>query len=848
MHVRIKRLLLACTAVVVLAGGVLLWFRPLSPEQIARRATGSVVVVRASRGNTEILGTGFAVADSLIATNYHVIRGASGISIQLARGQRFDGARVVTYDPRRDLALLAVPRVSLASLSLAKDDAVTQGSRIFVLGHPEGLEFTLSEGLVSSLRDLGDLKVLQITAPISPGSSGGPVVDRRGHVVGVSTSFLPTGQNLNFAVRVTHLRDLVETGRQGRVTASTADSVPGGWHGSTVYSLEPGVYEVGYRSGRQQSEFALYVDDVGDSMSGRFGPASDYAAPTGGFTARTSGDLPLSIPLRSGWSLDIQQIRSRELFSGDIVFESHGETDSVPFTAVRRRRRLESETTYVLVDKAARSRPTGVAGFLGYHVAGTMVWQDAGPLTVLGSFQPFPAYERVVPAFGSRIYGRAQANDSILLTSAQLSCLLPVADWPNAEGACWTTKEWFGITVAARETELVTRRAWRVMPPGFDGLVSAALTPDGRVQLTFLTQADLRTSMGTSRSEYGAWRVDASSKWERPERVPWPASLPGYRVADGTYEGGGLALLSPDTFVRWSGARWDTIAVPRSLFPPAEGSSSGSPRSRGSLIVRTAQVSVGRYVVLWSVGDCGFLAATAVGHGSGCKTVAASFDDASERWRRLSAPALMDSLPPGFRFLALGNGTVLLQLERTLHQTTYALATDTAVIEVGPPAPDTGGLQPRLLGRITGAGGKVYGILNFCLRGEDECWQKRDLRRAVVAWSPGRSADVIVSDTIGSLYQAQVFATSRGRIAIVTRDTLRFVDQWDSPLVTRRRDRLFGHVHAVLEDTLARRIHLVTSLGEVVSLRSPAPSVRDRYEGGVSGFWAKIRRFFGHSN
>ena len=118
---------------------------------------------------------------------------------------------VVAKDVSHDLIILRADSESAPALPVAACNDVTVGDRVYAVGNPEGLEGTFSEGIVSAVRDVDGEQFLQITAPISPGSSGGPVLNTRGEVVGVSRATLKEGQNLNFAVPSCYLKKLLAT-------------------------------------------------------------------------------------------------------------------------------------------------------------------------------------------------------------------------------------------------------------------------------------------------------------------------------------------------------------------------------------------------------------------------------------------------------------------------------------------------------------------------------------------------------------------------------------------------------------------------------------------------------------
>lgn len=180
--------------------------------EIAQKTVPSVVpiVTQDKNGQELALGSGFIVKDGLIATNGHVIEGAAHGYVKLVdQKPKFDIAGIVASDPDHDLVLLSVNDIKGPSLPLSNGDIPKIGDSVFAVGNPRGLEGTFSQGIVSSVRKLDGGTLLQITAPISPGSSGGPVVSSSGTVIGVSVATYKGGQNLNFAVPSSYLVDLV---------------------------------------------------------------------------------------------------------------------------------------------------------------------------------------------------------------------------------------------------------------------------------------------------------------------------------------------------------------------------------------------------------------------------------------------------------------------------------------------------------------------------------------------------------------------------------------------------------------------------------------------------------------
>lgn len=151
-------------------------------------------------------GSGFIIDDELIATNVHVIEGSTSVYILInGEGKKYSVSGYVSIDKANDLVILKVSGLHGSKLLLGSDSPPEIGEKIFAVGNPKGLNGTFSEGIVSGFRNFQTNQVLQITAPISPGSSGGPVLNSSGQVVGIAFASYSGGQNLNFAVPVRYL-------------------------------------------------------------------------------------------------------------------------------------------------------------------------------------------------------------------------------------------------------------------------------------------------------------------------------------------------------------------------------------------------------------------------------------------------------------------------------------------------------------------------------------------------------------------------------------------------------------------------------------------------------------------
>ncbi|MDP6546425.1 MAG: tetratricopeptide repeat protein [Phycisphaerae bacterium] len=196
----------------------------LSPEQIFAKASPSVVyiVVRDRNFKPIGLGSGFFIdSKGLIATNHHVIKGAEFATVLLRNKSTLFVDGVTAVDADSDLAILQVSGKGFPSLKAAADTPPKIGSAAYAIGNPRGLANTFSSGMISGHREFKEgVKVIQTTAPISPGSSGGPLLDNKGEVVGITTSHLKGSQNLNFAVPIATLRSLIRKQEKVKTLAS----------------------------------------------------------------------------------------------------------------------------------------------------------------------------------------------------------------------------------------------------------------------------------------------------------------------------------------------------------------------------------------------------------------------------------------------------------------------------------------------------------------------------------------------------------------------------------------------------------------------------------------------------
>ena len=218
--------------------------------EIAEKALAATVYLEMQDSNGLPLGfgSGFFVKPNLIATNYHVIVGAaSGTAKLVGKHTTYEIEGFTATDETNDLALLKVLAYGIKPLMLGSSDAVKIGETVYVAGNPKGLEGTFSDGIISSRRDKYTKERFQMTAPISPGSSGGPVLNTTGEVIGVSVAAHRDldAQNLNFAIPSSYLKTLLTLSKPAKPLSQVNQTISAETYflnGNACYDL--GLYDL----------------------------------------------------------------------------------------------------------------------------------------------------------------------------------------------------------------------------------------------------------------------------------------------------------------------------------------------------------------------------------------------------------------------------------------------------------------------------------------------------------------------------------------------------------------------------------------------------------------------------
>lgn len=247
------------------------------------------------------LGSGFVVDNGKVITNVHVMKGAvygEIIEDQTKKTHKIEG--YLAIDKINDLILLSVPTLEVDKLALSEKTPEI-GEKIYAIGNPKGLSGTISEGIVSGIRKIENNDLIQITAPISPGSSGGPIINNNGEVIAVSVASLTSGQNLNFAIPAKYVNNILSK----NLNNITKLNIP------TVNTTSPKTKSTNIKEG-------VYVSDIVWINRDRYNPTFEQYLSRFSITNNTEneiGDLSIiAIVLKNNTPIDYFEFK---LFQGE---------------------------------------------------------------------------------------------------------------------------------------------------------------------------------------------------------------------------------------------------------------------------------------------------------------------------------------------------------------------------------------------------------------------------------------------------------------------------------------------------------------------------------------------------
>jgi S1-C subfamily serine protease len=194
------------------------WWRPAIPQNIAREAARiTVTIVVKKNDGSSMLGTGF-VCDYTqvlkVLTNWHVVRDAKSITVIDSNQVRYDDGTISNHNPSLDLAMINIPSANNGNLKsnirvVTDSDWEQIGEKVYVYGNPQGVEGTFSEGMISASRANG--AIFQISAPLDHGSSGSPVFNEYGLLIGIVSSKIDSSAQLNFAISSNAIMEALST-------------------------------------------------------------------------------------------------------------------------------------------------------------------------------------------------------------------------------------------------------------------------------------------------------------------------------------------------------------------------------------------------------------------------------------------------------------------------------------------------------------------------------------------------------------------------------------------------------------------------------------------------------------
>ena len=211
--------------------------------------------------------------DGVIATNFHVCGSATHGRVKLHNGDIYDDVSIVEADERKDIVILKIKAVGLPALKMADSDALKVGQNVYAIGAPLGLEGSITPGIVSSIRPASEMfswaegfRVIQISTPVTHGSSGCPLLNDYGQVVGLVFAGRTEGQNLNAAIPINYVSPLVSSARQAiqlkTFTGFVASKPP-----SPTTTSKPKSEEVEYGSlSDLRGVKKVYIDTGSDTM------------------------------------------------------------------------------------------------------------------------------------------------------------------------------------------------------------------------------------------------------------------------------------------------------------------------------------------------------------------------------------------------------------------------------------------------------------------------------------------------------------------------------------------------------------------------------------------------------
>jgi len=182
----------------------------LSPERIYQKVLPSVMTleVETQSGERFVGSAVLVLAEDVALTAWHVVADARSVWAVFADGQRVKVTGCIDHDDRLDLALLKLEKGRPRRRAILCRELQSVAGRAYAVGAPRGFDFSISDGLISQIRTVNGLLQYQLSCPISPGNSGGPILNRRGEIIGIATWTKTDAQNVSFAIPIQEITQL----------------------------------------------------------------------------------------------------------------------------------------------------------------------------------------------------------------------------------------------------------------------------------------------------------------------------------------------------------------------------------------------------------------------------------------------------------------------------------------------------------------------------------------------------------------------------------------------------------------------------------------------------------------
>ena len=331
-----------CDIISISGSSALPFDKPMTPKEVSKKASPSVFYIEVKQGgNVTGSGSGFFISpDGTAVTNYHVIENTTDAVITTTDGEQYPVESVLFYDISNDIAVLKISdkavsgtvRKEFPYLETADSDKVENGDKIYAIGSPKGLQNSITDGIISNnqrVSDNGHL-YLQISAPISSGSSGGALLNEHAQVIGITTASVKDGQNLNLAVPI----NLVTNGLKN------VNEIPYREVYETEFRrfIEGYTAELGERLWEEDTSGSLAVNyiDSGDTFIGSFErydeidfyefftPIPVYATVSGGALFDATGNKSEDDKIKASFIFTINKEVNEPYLTGEMVSDDNG--------------------------------------------------------------------------------------------------------------------------------------------------------------------------------------------------------------------------------------------------------------------------------------------------------------------------------------------------------------------------------------------------------------------------------------------------------------------------------------------------------------------------------------------